>query len=131
MKFTLRLREPARYESRKWHESAVFKDVQFAIRRTSLAQRIELTQKARELSVKHEFLRAGEPENQVEAALSELLVRRVYLEWGLVELRGLMIDGEQATVESLIEKGPEPLSDEIIGRIKAEIELSEEERKNF
>jgi hypothetical protein len=130
MRFTSLLRKTANYQSVIWHESTAVKGVQFATRRVSLAQRIELTHKARELSLKYEFMKAGEPSDQVEASLADLLVRRLYLEWGLVELRGLTIDGQRSTSEALIEKGPEPLSDEIINTIRAELELSEEEIKN-
>jgi len=54
----------------------------------------------------------------------------VYLEWGLEEIEGLTIDGEQATPQALIEKGPMDLAREILGRIKRECGLSEGERKN-
>ena len=131
MKFISLLHKSVNYQSLMWHESAVVKGVQFATRRVSLAQRIELTHKARELSLKYEFTKAGGSSDQVEASLADLLVRRLYLDWGLVALKGLTIDGRQATAETLIEKGPEALSDEIINKIRAELELSEEERKNF
>jgi hypothetical protein len=130
MRFTSLLRESFNYQSLIWHESAAVKGVRFATRRVSLAQRIELTQKARELSLKYEFLKAGEPSDQVEASLADLLVRRLYLEWGLVELTGLTIDGQQPTADALIEKGPEALGEEVIDTIRAELELSGEERKN-
>ena len=104
--------------------------MRFGIRRLSLAQRIELTKQARELALQHEFLKAGEPSEQLEATLADLLVRKLYLEWGVAELEGLRIDGQPGTVEMLIEKGPEQLSDEIIEAIRAEVGLSEQERKN-
>ena len=63
--------------------------------------------------------------------LSELLVMRLYLEWGLEKHRGLTIDSESATVASLIEKGPEVLAAEMAQVIQAESALSREERKNF
>lgn len=130
MRFTSLLRKSCNYESLTWHASTTVQGVRFATRRVSLGQRIELTRKARELSLKYEFLTAGESSDQVEASLSDLLVKRLYLEWGLAELSGLTIDGERATVNILIEKGPDALSNEIIDRIKADLELSEEERKN-
>jgi hypothetical protein len=130
MRFTSLLRKTSNYQSLIWRKSQNVNGVQFAIRRVSLAQRIELTRKVRELSLRHEFLKAGEPSDQVEASLADLLVRRLYLEWGLAELSGLTIDGQPATPEMLIEKGPEAMSDEILSTIRAELELSEEERKN-
>ncbi len=130
MRFISRLHKCPNYESLTWHKSATVDGVRFATRRVSLGQRIELTRNVRELSLKYEFLKAGEPSDQVEASLSDLLVRKLYLDWGLAELSGLRIDGEPATVEKLIEKGPDTLSSEIVDRIKADFELSEEERKN-
>jgi hypothetical protein len=76
-------------------------------------------------------LRAAEISDEIEATLADLLVKKLYLEWGLVEIRGLRIDGETPTSERLIHGGPEALTDEIVNGIRAEIELSPEERKNF
>jgi hypothetical protein len=114
-----------------WCESQTVQGVRYAIRRVSLAQRIELTRRARELSIRHEFLKAGDASEQLEAALGDLLVRKLYIEWGLAEITGLRVDKQPATVEMLIEKGPEALTDEIIAAIRAQLGLSEEERKNF
>jgi hypothetical protein len=104
--------------------------VNYVIRRVSLSQRIELTKKVRELAIRYEFLQAGNTPDQLEASLADLLARRLYLEWGLADMSGLTIDQQPATVDVLIEKGPEALSDEIIAAIRAEVGLSEEERKN-
>jgi hypothetical protein len=131
MKFISRLHRAASYSSLTWHTSEAVAGVRYAIRRVSLAQRIELTRNVRELALKHEFLRAGEPSDQLEASLGDLLVRKLYLEWSVAELSGLRIDGQEATVGALIERGPEELSDEIIEKIRAQLGLSEEERKNF
>ncbi|MBV9301369.1 MAG: hypothetical protein JOY62_18675 [Acidobacteriaceae bacterium] len=114
-----------------WHESKALPGVKYATRRISLEQRIELTKRARALSLKQEFLQAGETPEQLEGTLVDLLVRRLYLEWGLAELTGLTIDSQSANVELLIEKGPETLSDEIIADIRSELGLSEDERKNY
>jgi hypothetical protein len=137
MKFTSRLGKysetlcaPLGYASLLWHESKMLPGVSFAVRRISLANRLELTRQMRELTLRYEFLRAGDQSDQLEAALSDLLVRRLYLEWGLASIKGFSIDGELATIELLIEKGPEELAGEIISVIRQEIELSEEERKN-
>ncbi|HZS55928.1 MAG TPA: hypothetical protein VFA65_16115 [Bryobacteraceae bacterium] len=121
----------ADYLSVDWHDSAVCQGVYFATRRMSLAQRIELTKQVRELTMRNEFLRGGEISDQLEATLGELLCRRLYLEWGLAEIRGFTIDGNPVTPTLLIEKGPEVLSEEIAGAILASMTLSDEERKNF
>lgn len=119
------------YSSLSWHESKAIEGVRFAIRRVSLAQRLELNKRVRELMLRHEFLKAGPAADQLEAAWGDLLVRKLYIEWGLARLEGLAIDGEAATVELLIDKGPEELVDEIVAAIQDEIGLSEEERKNY
>ncbi len=80
--------------------------------------------------MKHDFLRAGDASDQIEAALSELLVHKLYVEWGLAEIQGLKIDGKVADTVMLIERGPEELIQEIVTAIKAECGLTEDERKN-
>lgn len=84
----------------------------------------------RELTLRNEFLRAGDAADQLQASLSDLLARKLYLEWGLAEVRGLSIDGTPADVQGLIEKGPEKLADEAISMVAEETGLSEQERKN-
>jgi hypothetical protein len=119
------------YSSLSWHDSKTIKGVRFAIRRVSLAQRLDLNKRVRELTLRHEFLKAGPAADQLEAAWADLLVRKLYIEWGLAGLEGLSIDGESATLELLIDKGPEELADEVVSAIQEETGLSEEERKNF
>ncbi len=118
------------YSSLVWRESSSWPGVHFAIRRASLSQRIDLTRRMREVTLKNEFLRAGDTADQLQAALADLLARRLYIEWGLAEVKGLSIDGLPANVDLLIEKGPEKLLEEVISTIRSETELSEEERKN-
>jgi hypothetical protein len=131
MRFPLRLRNLSSYASLLWSESETIRGVRYAIRRVSLSQRIELTKRARELSLRHDFLKAGDTADQLEESLADLLIRRLYLEWGLAELTGLEIDEQPATVEVLIERGPEGLANEIVAAIRGQLGLSEEERKNF
>jgi hypothetical protein len=50
--------------------------------------------------------------------------------WGLEEIHGLELDGQPATAESLIERGPEELFVEALAAVKSECGLSENERKN-
>ena len=130
MRYTLRSLKGENHHSVTWHDSRALPGVRYAIRRISLAQRIELTKRARELSLKNEFLKAGDAADQLEGSLADLLVRKMYLEWGLDEIRGLKIDGESATAQLLAQKGPEALSDEVVGTIRSELGLSDEERKN-
>lgn len=130
MSFISRLRKAPEYSSVIWHDSSAVPGVRFAIKRISLAQRIELVKNVRELTLRFEFLKSGEIGDQLQASLSDLLVRKLYIEWGLAAMTGLRIDGESATPAMLIENGPDRLSDEVIDKIRAELELSEQERKN-
>lgn len=114
-----------------WTSSTTVKGVEYAVRRASLGQRIELVKKTRDLALQNEFLRAGETLDQVSAALADLYVQRLYLEWGFVEMKGFTIDGHVATASLLIEKGPAALCNEIVEAIQRELSLSEDERKNF
>jgi hypothetical protein len=130
MRFISHLRKAPNHSSLTWHDSQTVPGVRFAIRRVSLAQRIELAKNVRELALNHEFLKAGDTGEQLEASLADLLARKLYLEWGVGRLEGLRIDGHAATVGMLIDKGPEQLSDEMVDIIRAQLGLSEEERKN-
>ena len=131
MKLTSPLPSEVGYASLSWHDSKTIEGVRFAIKRISLAQRLDLNKRVRELTLRHEFLKAGPAPDQLEAAWADLLVRKLYVEWGLARLEGLSIDGETATLELLIDKGPEELVDEVVSAIQDETGLSEEERKNF
>lgn len=113
-----------------WRDSTVLPGVRFAIRSMTLAQRIELTKRVRELTLKNDFLRSGTPCDRLDEALGELLARRVYLEWGLSKVEGLRIDDKDANPEMLIEQGPEKLADEAARLIVNELHLNEEETKN-
>jgi hypothetical protein len=119
------------HNSSVWHNSCVCEGVRFATRQISLAGRIELTQKVQELISKNDFLQAGDALERSRACMADLLAKRVYLEWGISGIEGLKIDGRLASVQRLINDGPEELCNEIASTIQSELELSEEERKNF
>ncbi len=119
------------YLSEKTVESSAAPGVCFTIARMSFGRRVELTQRIWELAGKVEYLRAGEdPRERLQAALLTSEVERAYLSWGLLRVHGLTIDGEAATPELVTERGPQELCREIVGAIKAECGLSDEERKN-
>jgi hypothetical protein len=119
------------YLSRRVVESHAAPGVRFAVRRMSLGRRIELTRRVHELSRKIEFLQAGGSEReQIEAAWLGSEIDGVYLRWGLESVEGLVIDGDAATAETVIERGPEGLCREILAAIRAEAFLNEDERKN-
>ena len=105
--------------------------VRFTINRISFGRRLELSRRVRELTRKAEFLEAGtELGEKIEAGILMQEVDALYLRWGLVTLEGLRIDGEPATVDQLLDRGPEELTREIIQAIKEQCGLSEAERKN-
>jgi len=119
------------YESQRTYESSSQPGVSFTVHRMSLGRRAELTKRLRELLGKIEFLEAGkEPKDSVEAALLASRVEETYLRWGLAEIRGLAIDGQEATPEMLVSAGPEDLCREIVTAVKAECGLTGDERKN-
>src|SRR5690348_18041182 len=80
MKSLSRLHRPVRFESLRWVDSETMAGVRFAVRRPSLAQRIELTRRVHELTLRHEFLKAGSEAEKLEGALGELMVQQLYIE---------------------------------------------------
>jgi hypothetical protein len=97
----------------------------------SLGRRIELSRRIREIGRKLEFLEAAsDVRERLDAAVLQGEIDRAYLEWGLEAVEGLEIDGEAATPESLIERGPLDLATEIVAQIRRECGLTEQERKN-
>ncbi len=120
------------YESTVTVESAKYPGVRFTVRRMSFGRRLDLTRTVKERLRRLEFLAAGESgvSDETEAALLTGEIDREYGAWGLAAVDGLEIDGEPATPQSLIEKGPEPLVAEVLEAVYREAGLSEDERKN-
>ena len=116
------------YVSFTEHASEEVPGVRYRIARMSFTRRLELVRRVRDFAQRIEFLEAGQ--DRFESSLLGTEIDRLYLEWGLQGVEGLAIDGEAATPAMLIEKGPERLAREIVGRIRAECHLSEDERKN-
>jgi hypothetical protein len=133
MSSTLHLVErPANgYASAEWFDSVSRPPVRYSIRRISFGRRIELARQIREVGRKAEYLEAGnDVRDKLEATVLGAEIDRVYLDWGLVGVEGMEIDGETATPQSLIDAGPAELAAEILNRIKAECGLTDDERKN-
>jgi hypothetical protein len=119
------------YDSLVSIDSKAAPGVRFAIYRISFGRRMELSRRVREISRKAEFLAAGTELNEkIEANILAQEIDAMYLQWGLVKIDGLIIDGEAATAVQLLEKGPENLAHEIVGAIKEQCGLAEAERKN-
>ena len=119
------------YESTVTLRSQSFSGVEFTILRLSFGRRMDLARRVLELSKRLDFHAAGEGlEDNLEANILASEIDHLYLAWGLVAIRGLTVDGAEATPELLTEKGPEELASEIVTAIKAQCGLSESERKN-
>lgn len=130
MNFISRSHNRVNYDDTAWYASQTVPGVRFAVRKVSLAGRMELFEKVRELCLKYEFLRTGDHAEQSEAMLAELLLQKLYLEWGFLAIEGFTINGAAASIDSLIASGPEILTDEIVSHIRSELGLTDEERKN-
>ncbi|MGA2598952.1 MAG: hypothetical protein ABSH09_18410 [Bryobacteraceae bacterium] len=135
MKFLSHLDDDAsrtvNYESTITITSCVLAGAAFTIQRISLGRRMQLARRVLELSRQMEFREAGAGvEDKIQANILSFEIDRLYLQWGLVTLGGLTIDGVDATAESLAEKGPEDLVREIVDAVKQQCGLSEGERKN-
>jgi hypothetical protein len=90
-----------------------------------------MSKKIREHSTKMEFAEAGSSFNdKLEASALALEIERIYLEWGIVSIEGLSIDGVPATPQMAIEAGPEGLYREMVDAVRHECGLKETERKN-
>jgi hypothetical protein len=123
--------ETVHYESTLDVSSAAYAGVRYRIRKPSFLSRSRLIDQVRELGRSLNFVEAGEgAADRIEAVHLHMKIDRLYLEWGLEAIEGMEIDGERITVESLIAKGPEDLTSEILVKIKAQCTLSESERKN-
>jgi len=119
------------YRTKTQHQSRRFPGVAYTLRRVSLGARVELTEKLGDLARKVEFHSAGTGVAD-RAMVSHLCSKadEIYLRWGMVSLSGLVIDGEPADIDSLVNLGPDELVDEILESIRGECGLSEHERKN-
>ncbi|HWB86043.1 MAG TPA: hypothetical protein VG675_18010 [Bryobacteraceae bacterium] len=112
-------------------ESKSAPGVSFTVAKMSFGRRVELMRRIRELARRVEFLEAGrEAGDQMDAALLRSEIDRLYVTWGLRNVAGLKLDGAAATVETLVDAGPETLFREALAAVQAETGLSEAERKN-
>ena len=119
------------YKSYETVNSTVAPGVSFTVVKMSFGRRVELMRRVRELAARQEFVGAGESAGEkMETALLASEIDRVYLLWGLREIKGLELDGVPATPESLAAGGPEELFREALEAVKHQCGLSEAERKN-
>jgi hypothetical protein len=119
------------YGSWVWFEAESRPGVRFGIVRISFGRRIDPARRIREIGRKAEFLEAAsDAREKLEASVLAVEIDRAYLEWGLMGVEGIEIDGAAATPATLIETGPIELAVEILKRIKSECGLTDAERKN-
>jgi hypothetical protein len=119
------------YESVREVESEIAPGVTYLVARMSFARRLDLMRRVRELAGKKEFLDAAEDAcGKMDGALLQAEIDRLYVVWGLREIRGLTVDGAAGTPESLADTGPENLFREALAAVRAETGLSAAERKN-
>src|SRR4051812_3638845 len=119
------------YHSAVSIRSAVDEGVCFRVARMSFGRRVELMRKVRELARRMEFLEAGEdPGERMDAGLLKAEIDRMFLLWGLIGVSGLILDGAEATPETLVERGPEELFCEALTAVRRETGLTDIERKN-
>ena len=112
-------------------ESATWPGVEFVIARMTFGRRLELMRRIRDLAARAEFLEAGAAaKDRMDASLLGAEIDRLYVEWGVEEIRGICFDAKPATARSLIELGPEELFREALAAVRAESGLNEAERKN-
>jgi hypothetical protein len=87
-----------KYDSCARVDSKVRPGVAFVISKMSFVRRMDLIRGIRELSLKCEFLNAGESSvEKLEAALLAAEIDRLYVSWGLQDLTELEVDGVAAT----------------------------------
>jgi hypothetical protein len=125
------MNEPESWPSSETVPSAICPGVEFVIARMTFGRRIELMRRVRDLATRLEYFEAGQnAKNGMEASLLGAEIDRLYVLWGVEEVRGLELDHAPATVESLIERGPEDLFLEALLAVRAACGLNETERKN-
>ena len=119
------------YESTFTIESTVLPGVTLTVLRVSIARRLELLKKVRELTARVEFYKAGaQLEDKLDASIASAEVESLYVLWGVSRVHGLTIDGAEATPESLVNHGPQSLVREAASVVRSQLGLSEEEIKN-
>lgn len=119
------------WASAQWRDSERVPGVRFKTVKMTLARRRDLTSRVRTMLNKSRYHAvSGDAEEQMDAALLAVDTDRILLDWGLLEVEGLTIDGEPASVRRLIESGPEELCREAAEHIRRDCQLTEQERKN-
>jgi hypothetical protein len=123
-------------ETQQWRSNTVVKSaawpgVEIVVARITFGRRLDLMRRIRDLASRAEFLEAGASgKDRMDASLLGAEIDRLYVHWGVEEIRGISFDGNPADAASLIEIGPEDLFREALAAVKTESGLDENERKN-
>jgi len=105
--------------------------VKIRVARMSFGRRLDLMRKVRDLARQVEFLEAGgTPADVMEGGLLRAEIDRMLVQWGVVGVTGLQLDGAEANAEALIASGPEDVFREALAAVRRQAGLTEEERKN-
>jgi hypothetical protein len=97
----------------------------------SLLRRHRLMLQLKQLAAERAFHAAGNGVwDEISCAELHARIQTTAIRCGLAELEGLSIDGQLASIESLLERGPESLCTEIAEAIADENTVSSDERKN-
>jgi len=119
------------YESTFSVQSSAVPGVTLTVRRVSVARRLELLRRIRQLTTRVEFHQAGaQLGDKLDASIASAEIESLYVVWGITTIDGLSIDGIEATPEALVEWGPESLVREAATLVRSQLGLNEEERKN-
>lgn len=143
------------FKSTETIESAVIPSVRFTIRKPTQGRRTELHLSIAEVAARYDAkireldkLRVETKSDDGSTVVSwsdtseanriaaeadiidicELTPR--YIRWGLLSVEGLAIDGEPATVETLLSSGPEDIIPEIRDAVKRQLGLTLVQQKN-
>jgi hypothetical protein len=119
------------YESAFLVQSIALPGVALTVRRVSVARRLDLLRRLRDLIARVEFYQAGAHlDDKLGASIASTEIESLYVVWGIAAIDGLSIDGSEATPQTLVERGPESLVREAATLVRTQLGLSEEERKN-
>jgi hypothetical protein len=119
------------YQSTFVAPSGIVPGVSFTIRRVSVVRRLALLREIRELCARLDFYRAGEGlEDKLDASIASSEIEALYVRWGITRIDGLTIDGLEVTPDFFVDCGPEDLVREAASLVRAQLGLTEQERKN-
>lgn len=101
------------------------------VKRMTLGGRIELLERLYPLLKEAESMAAGASQSdQARRQLCTLKIHEALLSWGVVEVKGLRVDGWEISAVEFSSAAPEVLVDEVLQVIEGQVALTTAERKN-